>query len=70
MESGRGGMGSHKHGVSGHIRNNPRNMKVVARQKNAETDQAAALREQRMHEDMTDDVQAVLGTSRRTRTKR
>jgi hypothetical protein len=41
-QSGRGGIGSHKHGIMGHTRPNPRNMQEVARWLNAASDSQAA----------------------------
>jgi hypothetical protein len=60
-QSGRGGMGSHKHGTSGHTRNNPVNMKQVARDINARLDDHARLRIVRRSEGMTGSVPEALG---------
>jgi hypothetical protein len=49
-------MGSHKHGVSGHSRPNPRNMKQVAAALNAGTDRRAALRQHRRSDGMAGSI--------------
>jgi hypothetical protein len=53
-------MGSHKHGVSGHARNNPVDLREVARELNRDADTQAALRDQRRHEGMADSVREAL----------
>ena len=70
MESGRSGMGSHKHGVSGHSRPNPINLKQVARWLNARSDARAALRERRRHAGMTDSIGAVFPPEPEARRKK
>jgi hypothetical protein len=64
MESGRGGMGSHKHGISGHARNNPLNMREVARDLNREAD-ARARRKDRLASDGMADIAEVFGRKSR-----
>lgn len=70
MESGRGGMGSHKHGVSGHSRPNPVNLRQVARLLNGVTDARAALRERRRHDGMTEDAVAVFAAEAKPKQKK
>jgi hypothetical protein len=70
MESGRGGMGSHKHGVSGHSRPNPVNLRQVARWLNARSDARAVLRERRRHDGMTGNIAAVFSPEPEPRRKK
>lgn len=69
-QSGRGGMGSHKHGTSGHARNNPVNMKQVARDINKGLDERARLRVARRSEGMTGSVPEALGKIRKGRKRK
>lgn len=70
MQSGRGGMGSHKHGVSGHSRPNPVNLRQVSRWLNGVTDARAALRERRRHDGMTEDAAAVFAAEAKPKPKK
>lgn len=64
MDKGRGGMGSHKHGISGHSGPSPRAKLMTALDANRELDQAAALRaERRAGTPMFDSVADLFGNT-------
>lgn len=66
-QSGRSGMGSHKHGTSGHPRNNPVNMKEIARDINKQLDDRARLRATRKSDGMFASVGEAFGRIRKRR---
>lgn len=65
-QQGRGGMGSHKHGVSGHCGPNGRTTKATARMLNREQEQRAKLKAAHRQE-FTGSVRDLLTPNRKTK---